>query len=358
MNGPTTAADEDGALTALGIGGSHPPFVVAEIGANHDGSVEHAHRLVAMCAEAGAHAVKFQTYTAAELVSDGDRVLTWGPPGRRRSEPVATMFDRLSLPREAHGELFAHARELGMAAFSTPFSVDGVQFLAELDAPLMKVASSDVTHVRLLDAIADVGVPVILSTGKSTAEEVDAAVHRLRAQGVVDLVVLHCIAEYPAPAEDMNLRTMTTLADRHPGSLVGLSDHSIGIEAALGAVALGAALIEKHVTLDRSQDGPDHWFSADPPELAGLVQSTQLLHTMLGDGLERITAGEIGERATSTRSLVLRRPVSAGRVLVDDDLDALRPGHGISPLEWDAVLGRALREDAPTGTVLEWSMLQ
>jgi len=331
--------------------------IVAEIGANHDGDVDEAHRLVDAAAEAGVDAVKFQTYTSAELVADPDRVVSWGPPGRERSETVGSMFDRLAIPRAAHGELFEHARRLGVTAFSTPFSVDGLDFLLGLDVPAIKIASSDVNHRELLQAAAASGKPLILSTGKATIEEVDRAVETVRDGGASEICLLHCVAQYPAPLEEMNLLAIPKLAERYPDLSVGLSDHSLGSTAAVGAVALGAVMIEKHFTLDKDLPGPDHWFSADPAEMTALVEQVRAIAVALGDGEKRVMPSEQEERRTSIRSLVVRRAMRAGEEVTADDLVALRPGTGIDPFEQPRVVGRRLRIRVEAGTVLRWEDL-
>jgi sialic acid synthase SpsE len=336
------------------VGEGAPTLVVAEIGANHDGDPDIAAALVEMAAEAGADAVKFQTYTAAELLADPDRVITWGPAGAERSEPVGAMFDRLALPRAEHQRLFDHARKLGLIPFSTPFSVAGVRFLTELGAPLHKIASSDLSHLELLDAAGASGVPVLLSTGKATVGETDTAVQRLLGHGPPGVGVLHCVASYPAPTHELNLRAIPTLAALFPECVVGLSDHSLGIAGALGAVALGARVIEKHVTLDQGRTGPDHWFSADPAELAALVGGIRQLEAALGSTAKRVQPSEEPERLAANRSLVTAAPVAAATPLTRELLAVVRPGRGIHPFDLPKVLGLRPARDLPGGHVLTW----
>jgi sialic acid synthase SpsE len=336
------------------IGAGEPVFIVAEVGANHDGDVTTAHRLVDIAADGGADAVKFQTYTAAELVADGDREIVWGPAAAQRRERIGALFDRLALPRAAHAELFAHARERGLIPFSTPFSPGGVAFLAELGVALLKIASSDIAYADLLDAAAEADIPVVLSSGKSRLGEVDDAVERLSTGGAAGIALLHCVAQYPAPLNEMHLRTIPALAAMYPRCPIGLSDHSVGAVAALGAVALGAAIVERHITFDRAAEGPDHWFSDGPDELAALVNDIRALEAALGTPGKHVQASERHERRVSTRSLVLARPVAAGTPLCSEDLQVLRPGWGIHPGDYEKVLGlrptRALR----SGEVLTW----
>lgn len=336
------------------LGDGLPPLVVAEIGANHNGSVDQAHNLIDLCADAGCEAVKFQTYTASDLLVDQDRVVTWGPPGNVQQERIGAMFDRLALPRGSHGEMFDHARERGMIAFSTPFSVDALEFLCELGAPAIKIASSDVSYVRLLNAAAQSGLPVIISNGKSTVGEFDAAVTVLQNNGNSDLVTLHCVASYPTEDQELNLRAMGTLDAMYPGALVGISDHTSGIVAGVAATALGAHVIEKHITYDVTATGPDHWFSLGPDQLEALVRDVHRCWLMMGSGRIEVTESEAAERRSSIRSLVLTRDVEAGDVLTEEVVDARRPGTGISPVLSAGVIGRSLRTGGRKGQVLQW----
>jgi N,N'-diacetyllegionaminate synthase len=336
------------------VGGDAPAFIVAEIGANHDGDVGVARELIEMAAEAGADAVKLQTYTADELLADPHRIVTWGPEDDRRSEPIGAMFDRLALPREEHMGLFQHAAKLGLPAFSTPFSPDGARFLAELDVPLVKIASSDLSWLELLDAAAEGDAPVIVSTGMATLAEADVAVRRLLSHRPAGVAVLHCVTSYPAPHEELNLRAIPALAAVFPECVIGFSDHSTGTTAAIGAVALGAKIIEKHVTLDPARPGPDHWFSAGPDELATLVTSVRELEAALGTGAKRVQPSERDDRKVAHRSLHTTGPVPAGSPLEDGHLRAARPGTGLHPFELPNVLGLRPTRDLPAGHPLSW----
>jgi len=338
------------------VGEGARAFIVAEIGANHNGDPALASQLMRAAASAGVDAVKFQTYSADCLLADRDRVIAWGPPGRERREPVGAMFDRLSLPLQAYPQLFAEARALGLIAFSTPFSVEFARFLAPL-VPCFKVASSDVTFHDLLRAVAECKKPVMLSVGKSTLGEVEEALTALQAGGCAEIALLHCVAQYPAPMEEMNLRTIPALAGMFPQAVIGFSDHSEGITAALGAVALGARVLEKHFTLDHALEGPDHWFSADPAEMTQLVKETRRLEAALGGARKTVLPCEQAERRTSVRSLVLARDIAAGQVLTEAHLKVLRPGWGIHPRDKAQVIGLTAQVSLPAGTVLTWEHL-
>ena len=327
--------------------------IIAEIGANHDGDLDKAHRLIDMAADAGADFVKFQTYTAASLVADVDRVYTYGPEGRKRSETVGEMFDRLALPKEAHQELFQHALERGVVPFTTLFDAADVAFAEGLGQTVYKVASSDVTYRPLLEAIAETGKPVIISGGKCTIGELDRAVDLLGRQGS-RIVVMHCVAAYPAPVEDANLRVLQTYERQFPDATLGFSDHTLGITCALGAVALGARVIEKHITYDKNAVGPDHWFSSDADELRALVAESKRLVTALGSSAKRVPESERYGMTFGRRSAVAARLLPAGHVLTPEDVKFLRPGTGINPFEADVLFGRECIKAMDAGEVITW----
>lgn len=336
------------------IGPKHPTFIVAEIGANHDGDPKRAHELVRMAARCGADAVKFQTYSTSELVADPDRIVRWGPPGNEREETIGALFDRLALPRNAHADLFRTARSLGLVPFSTPFSPDAVDFLQALDVPAFKIAASDIAYLDLIERIGQTGKPAILSLGKSTLAEAERAVATLTSSGCTELCLLHCISVYPAPDAEMHLNTIPTLQSLFRDAIIGLSDHSLGYTAALGSVVLGARLIEKHITLDKQGDGPDHWFSADETELGLMVREIRRLEVMLGTSHVGVRPSEVAERRVSTRSLVLRAARPAGHRLCAEDLLVLRPGYGIHPFDREKIVGRVLTRDLPGHAILGW----
>lgn len=342
-------------LANITISDAQPPHIIAEIGANHDGSVEKAAELVRAIARSGARLVKFQHYVAEELVADLERETTWGPPHHRVRERVGDMFRRLSLPRTALRDLFAEARALGLEPFATPFSEQGADELMELDVACFKVAASDVTHLPLLGHLARLGRPVFLSLGKCTLGEADTAIQHLLDNGCRALAILHCVATYPSPMEEMNLRVIPQLRALYPECVVGFSDHSVGTTAAVAAVALGARLIEKHVTLDKATPGPDHWFSLDMNELAALVKETANAYSALGTGRKRVLACEQHGKAYATRSLVARRAIAAGERLTRADLKIVRPGTGLAPSFMDVVIGMELKRALSPNEVLTWS---
>lgn len=341
-------------LDGVPIGGGAAAQVLPEIGANHDGCRKKLLQMVRAVAATGAQLVKFQFYTASELVSDPERIIAIGPPTRTRDEPVGAMFDRLALSREAMREAFSLARELGLVPLATPFSEAGADFLNELGTPAFKVASSDVNHLPFLRHLAAFGKPIFLSVGKSTLAEVDEAVGTLEEAGCTDLVVLHCVASYPSPMSEMNLRVIPALAGIYPECVVGFSDHSLGLTAAVAAVALGAAVVERHVTLSREDVGPDHWFSLEMNELSELVKAVADVGVAMGSARKRVFPSEAAGRERGIRSLVTRRELKAGEVVTAEDLTILRPGGGIAPKFYAEVRGMRLGRDVAKGAPLHW----
>jgi len=332
------------------IGGEAPPYLVAEAGVNHNGDLELALALVDAAADAGADAVKFQTFHADELASDDAPVAGY----QRRAgggESQREMLRSLELPGEAFAALAERARERDIEFLSTPFDLASVELLAGLGVRAMKVGSGDLTNLVLLHAIAGHRVPVILSTGMATLEEIDAAIAALTGWGVDALAILQCTSAYPAPIEDVNLRAIPLLRDRY-GVPVGFSDHTLGINAAIAAAGLGAAIVEKHMTLDRSMPGPDHAASLEPGEMRQLANALAEVARALGDGRKEPRASEEDVRRVARRSLVARRRLEAGSVVKEGDLDARRPADGISPLRLTEVIGRRLRTPLEAGARL------
>ena len=332
------------------IGAGAPPWVVAEAGVNHNGSPELALRLVDAAADAGADAVKFQTFSADALAT------VEAPQAAYQRERAAAasqveMLRSLELPPDALRACRDRALERGIHFLSTPFDLASVELLAALEVPAFKVGSGDLTNLVLLRAVAAQGRPMLLSTGMGTLEEVGAAVRDLRAHGDPPLVLLQCTSAYPATIEDVNLRAMATLRAEFDVP-TGYSDHTLGITAATAAAALGAAVIEKHLTLDRSLPGPDQAASLEPTEFTAMVRSIHEAHVALGDGVKMPRPDEDDVRQVARRSLVVRRAMSAGEVIAEADIDAMRPAGGIDPLRLDAVVGRRVTRDVARSEVL------
>ncbi len=318
---------------------------------NHNGSLDLALQLVAAAAAAGADAVKFQTFSADAVVgSDAPQA------GYQRDRaPAASqreMLRPLELPLAAWAPIRDRARALGILFLSTPFDIGSVRLLVELGVPAIKIGSGDLTNLVLLRAAAAHGLPILLSTGMATLDEVDSAVADLRSHGDPPLVLLQCTSAYPARAEHANLRAIAILRDRF-GVPVGYSDHTPGIATSTAAAALGAAVIEKHLTVDSSLPGPDHAASLEPAAFGELVTAVRQAHACLGDGVKAPRPGEGEMRRVARRSLVTARPLAAGQVIGPADLDALRPADGISPLRLDEVVGRRTVRDLDRRTALQ-----
>lgn len=338
------------------IGAGARVFVVAEAGVNHNGDLGLAEQLVDAAADVGADAVKFQTFRAARLVSPGAPKAAYQRETTGADEGQLEMLQRLELGREAHRTLQARAARRGLVFFSAPFDEDSADELEALGVPLLKVPSGEVTNLPYLQHLAAKGRPLIVSTGMCTLDEVARAMETIHAAGDPAVVLLHCVSAYPAPAHEMNLRAMDTLRERF-GRPVGLSDHTLGIEVALAAVARGAAAVEKHLTLDRALPGPDHRASLDPPAFTALVQGIRTVEAALGDGVKRPMPSEADTARVARKSLVAARPIAAGRRLAAEDVAVRRPGTGISPADLERALGRTATRDLAAGDVIGWSDL-
>ena len=332
------------------IGAGERPYVIAEAGVNHNGDQDLARRLIDAAAGAGADAVKFQTFHADRLALEDAPQADYQRQGGAATSQ-REMLRGLELPDEALAGLHAHAGERGIGFLSSPFDVESVDLLIGLGVPAIKIGSGDLTNPFLLRSVADRGIPVILSTGMATLEEVDLAMAELRAHGDPAVVLMQCVSVYPADPATIDLRAMAALEERYAVP-VGFSDHTVGLGAAVAAVALGAAVIEKHLTLDRSMRGPDHAASLDPQSFAQMVAAINDAHAALGSGTKAPVAAELPIRAVARRSIVVARPVRAGIALSAGDLTALRPEGGLSPLRLDEVVGRSAARDLAAGEML------
>lgn len=343
------------AIAGRPIGPGHPPYLIAELSGNHNGRLERALALVDAAAEAGADAVKLQTYTADTITLDVDRPefrIHGGPwDGRHLHE----LYREAATPWEWHPALFERARARGLHCFSSPFDPTAVAFLSGLDVPAWKIASFEIVDLPLIAEVAATGRPVIVSTGVGDLGEIEAAVRVVRAAGA-PVALLHCVSAYPAPAEEMRLGTVAMLAAAF-GCPVGLSDHSAGTAAAVAAVALGAGIVEKHLTLARADGGPDAAFSLEPEEFARLVADCRMAHAALGPALSD-RSGIGGANAQFRRALRVVADVPAGTVLTGAHVRSLRPGGGLAPRHLGAVLGRRAARDLVRGEPLGWDMLE
>jgi pseudaminic acid synthase len=333
-------------------------LLVAELSANHGGSLARAVATIRAAAAAGADAIKIQTYTADSMTIDCDRPEFRIEQGPWRGQTLYELYDRAQTPWEWHAELCAAAADAGLPLFSTPFDRQAVAFLCAQRVAAVKVASFELVDLELLDAVAATGLPVVLSTGMATVTEVDAAVARLRAgwgARAPGLVLLHCVSAYPAPAAEMNLATVPWLARRH-GVAAGLSDHTRGHAVAVAAVALGARLVEKHFTLDRRDGGPDASFSLEPDEFRQLALAVREVEAALGAPRQGPTPAE-RDSLVFRRSIFAVRDVAAGEALTRDNVRVIRPGHGLPPRHLPEVLGRKAARALPRGTPIQWDLL-
>ncbi|QGQ21119.1 pseudaminic acid synthase [Cellulomonas sp. JZ18] len=336
------------------IGPSSRPFVVAEVSGNHNGDLGRALAIVDAVAASGAQAVKFQTYTADTITIDVDT-----PPfrvsdahGLWGGRTLYSLYEEAHTPWEWHEPLFARAREHGLVPFSSPFDATAVRLLEDLDAPLYKIASLEIGDLELLRLVARTGKPVVLSTGAAHLSDVERALRTIRAEGNDQVVVLACTSSYPASPAESNLRSIPALAAALD-VVVGLSDHTPGIGAAIAAVALGASLVEKHVTLSRADGGVDAAFSLEPAELAALAVESERAWQALGDVVLAPTPGE-DESRRLRRSLYVVTDVRAGETVTRENVRSIRPAGGLEPAHLDTVLGRTFRADVRRGTPLRW----
>ncbi|MBI4538155.1 MAG: N-acetylneuraminate synthase [Gemmatimonadetes bacterium] len=339
------------------VGPGHPCFLIAEAGVNHNGDLALARELVDAAAEAGADAIKFQTFRADRVASSRAPKADYQLKVTDADESQVEMLRRLELSPAAHRELQAHSGSRGILFLSTPFDEQSADLLEELGVPIFKIGSGELTNRPFLEHVAAKGRPIILSTGMSYLSEVDEAVRTLTTAGCTELVLLHCVSDYPADPRHCNLRAMRTLeaAFQVP---VGFSDHTPGVEVALAAAALGACVIEKHLTLDRSLAGPDHRASLEPAELRALVTGVRTVERSLGDGIKRPAPSELGNRMLVRRSLTAAVDVAAGEVLEARMLRALRPASGIAPTFVDQVVGRRVRRPLAAGQLIAWTDLE
>ncbi len=325
-----------------------PPHtvIIAEAGVNHDGDLQAARRLIDAAAAAGADYVKFQTFSADRLATASAPKAEYQRAATSAGESQHAMLRRLELTRAMHEELIAHCAARQILFLSTAFDALSVDLLVELGQDRFKIPSGEITNLPYLRHVGRLGKPVLLSTGMSTLAEVGEAIAVLEASGTPRrlLTVLQCNTEYPTPASDVNLRAMATMRNEF-GVAVGYSDHSRGIEMAIAAVALGATVIEKHITLDRSLPGPDHQASIEPGELSAMVAAIRNVERALGDGVKRPSASEAKNLAIARRSIVAARAIRAGELFSEANLAAKRPGTGLSPMSWDGVIGTRARRD-------------
>lgn len=338
------------------IGIEYPPYVIAELSANHNGKLDIAMKIIDEAKKAGADAIKLQTYTADTITLNSDAEEFEINGGLWDGKTLYQLYQEAHMPWEWHKPLFEHAGKLGITIFSSPFDNTAVDLLEDLNAPAYKIASFEAVDLPLIKYAASTGKPMIISTGMADAEEIQEAIDAAREVGCKELAILHCVSGYPAPAEDYNLRTIPNMIDRF-GLVTGLSDHTLDNTTAIASVALGASIIEKHVTLDRSGGGPDDSFSLEPADLAALCGGVRTAWEAMGKidfGRKSSEKGNVQFR----RSLYFVKSLKAGDVITDDAVRSVRPGFGLAPKYLESVLGRRLKIEVGPGVAVTWDHLE
>lgn len=353
MSAPTPSTPPVWRVLDRAIGPGHPALLIAEAGVNHNGDLARALRLIEVAAAAGADAVKFQTFCADRLVTREAPKARYQLAATDAGESQYEMLRRLELSRADHVALLAHCAQHGILFLSTPFDEESAAMLAELGVAAFKIPSGEITNLPFLAAVAAWQKPIILSTGMATEAEVRTAVECLRQSGNGQLALLHCVSNYPADPADVNLRAMAAMAAMF-GVPVGFSDHTLGIDIAAAAVALGACIVEKHFTLDRALPGPDHRASVEPEELAQLIRSIRRVEAALGHGRKEPAASELNTAQVARKSLVAAHDLAAGTTLTEDVIAIKRPGTGLAPALRPQLVGRVLKNAVPAGTVFTW----
>lgn len=335
----------------LKIGGDNPCFIIAEVSANHNHSLERAMAIVDASAEAGADAIKLQTYTADTLTIQSDRPEFQVSGTIWEGETLHSLYKKAMLPWEWHKPLFDRAKSLGMQAISTPFDFSAVDFLEASGVEFYKIASSELIDIPLIKRVAQTGKPVLLSTGMGNLSEIEEAIATLRGNGCTDICLLKCTAAYPAKVEEANLKTLPEFVDRF-NVLPGLSDHTMDLTLPIVATALGAKVIEKHITLARADGGPDSAFSLEPSEFANMVRAVRDTEAALGAVVFEPSPGEVRSR-DFRRSLYVVADIKKGDIFTAENLRSIRPALGLHPREYEVVLGCSATQDIPAGTPLE-----
>lgn len=335
------------------IGDGHPAFIIAEAGMNHNGSVEVAKQLIDEAVLSGCHSIKFQTFSKGSRVSKKVKAAKYAEKADGVQEDISEMFDRLSMSYEDTTEIFNYAKSKGILIFSTPFDIEAVDFLEKWNVPMYKIASMDLVNIPLIRKVAKTQKPMILSTGMSSLAHVEEAIETICKEGNPNIILLHCNSSYPAAENEMNLKAILTMKQAF-NLPVGLSDHTFGLFVSHTALAIGANMIERHFTLNRTMEGPDHILSSEPAEITELVQMTKRIPAVLGDGVKRIQPNEYITLNTQRKSLFAKRTISEGEVLTTENVTVKGPGGGILPKYMDIVLGRKARRAVEEDYPISW----
>lgn len=338
------------------IGADYPPYIIAELSANHNGDINRAFKILEMAKECGADAIKIQTYTQDTLTIDCDKEDFKIKGGLWNNRTLYDLYSEAHMPWEWHKPLFDKAGSLGLTIFSSPFDNTAVDLLEELNAPAYKIASFEAVDIPLIEYVAKTGKPMIISTGMADGDEIKEAVDAARRAGCKELVILHCVSGYPAPAHDYNLATIPDIKERFE-VLTGLSDHTIDNTTAIASVALGACLIEKHVTLDREGGGPDDSFSLEKPELLQLCRDSKIAWESVGKVNYERKESEKGNMIFR-RSLYAVEDIAKGHIFSNVNVKSIRPGYGLLPKHIHSVIGKRASADIKRGTPLDWDLIE
>lgn len=328
-------------------------FIIAEAGVNHNGSVEIARKLIDEASKAGADAVKFQTFKAENLVTKNAKQANYQVKNLKKETSQYDMLKKLELDYEVHKELLEYCNKKGIMFLSSAFDLESIELLDKIGVKIFKIPSGEIENIPYLKKIARTGKKVILSTGMSNLSDIEFALDILKVNGAKDVTVLHCNTDYPTRMQDVNLKAMKTIQDAFKVE-IGYSDHTNGIEIPIAAVALGATIIEKHFTLDKNMDGPDHRASLEPSELSEMVQSIRNIEIALGDGIKKLTSVEQVNIKVVRKSIVAKRKIKEGEVFTEDNLVVKRPGIGISPKMWDNIIGTISDRDYREDELIQW----
>ena len=337
----------------IGIG--YPPFIVAEMSANHNGDIDNAYKIIDMAKLSGADCIKMQTYTPDTITIDSDLPDFQIKEGLWEGQSLYELYSSALTPWEWHKPLFDYAKKLNITIFSSPFDNTAVDFLEDLDTPAYKIASFEAIDLPLIKYVAQTGKPMIISTGMADAEEIQEAIEAAKEGGCKELAILHCVSGYPAPAEDYNLRTLIDMQQKF-GLVTGLSDHTIDNTIAFASVSFGASIIEKHVTLDRNGGGPDDSFSLESKELKDLCKYSRIVWKSLG----KVDYGRKSSEQDNVkfrRSLYFVKDLKTGELITEENVKSIRPGFGLSPKFYPEVIGRAVSRSVRSGTPLDWNLL-
>lgn len=319
-------------------------FIIAEAGVNHNGDINLAKKLIDAASDAKVDAIKFQTFKTDKVISINAKKAEYQKKNTENNESQYEMIKKLELNSEEHKKLIKYCKEKNILFLSTPFDNESIDLLNELGMNIFKIPSGEVNNLLYLEKIGKMKKKIIMSTGMATLGEIEEAIFILRENGTYDISILHCNTEYPTPMEDVNLKAMQTIKEAFKVN-VGYSDHTIGIEIPIAAVAMGASIIEKHITLDKNMKGPDHKSSLEPDELKEMVKSIRNIEKALGDGIKKVSESERKNKNISRKSIVANRNIKKGEVFTEENIAIKRPGNGISPMKWYEIIGTTASKD-------------